>query len=59
MNYHKTTMKSYCMITLLKHTRQHATKQRRKLIDKQRNLLNLMVLMTEWNVIPTKVHLLH
>ena len=51
MNYHEATMKSYCMITLVKHTRKHATKQRRKLIEKQRNLLNLWALMREWNVI--------
>ena len=59
MNYHETMMKSYCIIILLKHTRKSATKQRRKLIEKQRNLLNLSALMREWNVIPTKVHSLH
>ena len=33
MNYHETTIKSYCMITLLKHTRKRQTKQRRQLIE--------------------------
>ena len=59
MNYHEITMKRYCMITLLKDTIKGTTKQRAKLIEKQRNLLNLSNLMREQNVIPTKVHLLH
>ena len=50
---------SYYMITLLKHSRKHATKQRRNLIRKQRNVLNLSTLLRKWNVIPTKVHSLH
>ena len=59
MNYHEITMKSYCMITLLKDTRKRTNKERAKLIENQRNLLNLSTLMREWNVIPTKVHSLH
>ena len=52
-------MKNYCMITLLKHTRKRTKKQRKKLIEKQRNVLNLSASMRECNVIPAKMHLLH
>ena len=58
-NYHETNMKNYCMITLLKHTRKRTKKQRKKLIEKQRNVLNLSASMRECNVIPAKMHLLH